>query len=133
MTDYKAAYEQWYSTRRASFPREAEQTSHYWACSELLRAYYRPRVNPDPTCLAFCEALARRQIGLSPFMAQRWLREFGPPLPANRGYQTMCSLLEHRDRLGDAISVAQAALAAGWGGTWEKTIARLTKRMQKKL
>ncbi len=131
MTDFKAIYEQWYRTRRTYFPREAEQISHYWTCSEFLRAHYRPKANPDPACLNFCEVLARRQIEFSPFMAQGFLRELGY-LPQNRGYQTLCSLLEHRGSLEDALTVAQAALVSGWGGGWEKTIARLIKRIHKR-
>lgn len=122
-------YENTFQLRRSQFPKESESESHYWACTELLKAYYKPKANPNTDVIDFCETLCRRAIQHSPFMKKKLKRDIGF-LPNNAGYNGLVSILENSGRHAEALSVAKEAKVQGWGGgKWDTIISRLKKKL----
>lgn len=50
---------------------------------------------------------------------------------SHRGYTQLSIILEKQGRIRDAITIANEALSAGWGGDWEKRIGRLESKLNK--
>lgn len=127
-TSPSVVYENTFKLRRSQFPKENESESHYWACAELLRTYFKPKANPNTNVIEFCETLCRRAIQHSPFMKKKLKRDIGF-LPNSAWYNGLVSILENSGRYAEAVSVAEVAKAEGWGGrNWDVKISSLRKK-----
>ena len=59
------------------------------------------------------------------------LRVLEDYLPAHHGFQQLAIIREREKDYAEAIRLCREAMAQGWGGEWEKRIARCENRLAK--
>ena len=97
----------------------------------IIEENYRDRED-DPGAVARAVNACLRQIEISKNVAAWMRREYGSaPLPKHMGYERLAIIREKQEEYNKALNACGRALREGWGGTWEKRIERLRKKMDK--
>lgn len=109
---------------------EPNVISRHFSLQVLLSEYYRDR-DVDPSALAAAINACRQQIAIAPAVAIAMRTDFPGGLPGHGGYQQLAIILEKQKSYTEAIGVCEEAKRAGWGGDWDKRIARCTARRDK--
>ena len=109
----------------------AKILDRHFAYQGMAQAYYRHR-NDDPEALDLAIDACQKQIYLGPEAAKVFLAEDTEDyLPAHHGFQQLAIIREREKDYAEAIRLCREAMAQGWGGEWEKRIARCENRLAK--
>ena len=109
----------------------AKILDRHFAYQGMAQAYYRHR-NDDPEALDLAIDACEKQIHLGPEAAKVFLAEDTEDyLPAHHGFQQLAIIREREKDYAEAIRLCREAMAQGWGGEWEKRIARCENRLAK--
>ena len=109
----------------------AKLLDRHFAYQGMAQAYYRHR-NDDPEALDLAIDACEKQIHLGPEAAKVFLAEDTEDyLPAHHGFQQLAIIREREKDYAEAIRLCREAMAQGWGGEWEKRIARCENRLAK--
>jgi len=109
----------------------AKLLDRHFTYQQMAQAYYRHR-NDDPEALDLAIDACEKQIRLGPEAAKVFLAEDTEDyLPAHHGFQQLAIIREREKDYAEAIRLCREAMAQGWGGEWEKRIARCENRLAK--
>jgi hypothetical protein len=109
----------------------AKILDRHFVYQQMAQAYYRHR-NDDPEALDLAIDACEKQIHLGPEAAKVFLAEDTEDyLPAHHGFQQLAIIREREKDYAEAIRLCREAMAQGWGGEWEKRIARCENRLAK--
>jgi len=109
----------------------AKLLDRHFTYQGMAQAYYRHR-NDDPEALDLAIDACEKQIHLGPEAAKVFLAEDTEDyLPAHHGFQQLAIIREREKDYAEAIRLCREAMAQGWGGEWEKRIARCENRLAK--
>ena len=109
----------------------AKLLDRHFTYQQMAQAYYRHR-NDDPEALDLAIDACEKQIHLGPEAAKVFLAEDTEDyLPAHHGFQQLAIIREREKDYAEAIRLCREAMAQGWGGEWEKRIARCENRLAK--
>ena len=109
----------------------AKLLDRHFAYQGMAQAYYRHR-NDDSEALDLAIDACEKQIHLGPEAAKAFLAEDPEDyLPAHHGFQQLAIIREREKDYVEAIRLCKEAMAQGWGGEWEKRIARCENRLAK--
>ena len=109
----------------------AKLLDRHFVYQQMAQAYYRHR-NDDPEALDLAIDACEKQIHLGPEAAKVFLAEDTEDyLPAHHGFQQLAIIREREKDYAEAIRLCREAMAQGWGGEWEKRIARCENRLAK--
>ena len=109
----------------------AKLLNRHFTYQQMAQAYYRHR-NDDPEALDLAIDACEKQIHLGPEAAKVFLAEDTEDyLPAHHGFQQLAIIREREKDYAEAIRLCREAMAQGWGGEWEKRIARCENRLAK--
>lgn len=101
---------------------------HFFYLS-AIRVYYK---NRDKKERALDKAVyyCNKQIAISQLSKEGFLHEYPKsPLPEHTGYKQLAIVCEKNKNYKKVLTLSQRALSEGWGGDWEKRIARLEKKL----
>ena len=98
----------------------------------MIQVYYRDR-NRDPEELDLAVAACETQIAIAPEVRRAWFDEYPKDLnlPMHPGYRQLAIVREKQNDYTEAIRLSYEALEQGWGGDWEKRIARCQNRLNR--
>jgi tetratricopeptide (TPR) repeat protein len=109
----------------------AKLLDRHFTYQQMAQAYYRHR-NDDPEALDRAIDSCEKQIHLGPEAAKVFLAEdLKDYLPAHHGFQQLAIIRKREKDYAEAIRLCKEAMAQGWGGEWEKRIARCENRLAK--
>lgn len=107
-------------------PLENPVGTHY-VFQELI-ADYVEQIRSDPKALALALEACRQQIAMAPAVHLALHRsQPNTPLPRHSGFEALCMLRERQGQYEAVVELAEAALAQGWAGPWERLIMRCKK------
>ena len=96
----------------------------------MIKVYYRDRKTGDYYQKSI--QLCQRQIELSPRSRAAFLKKHSKqPLPSHVGYEQLAIILDKERRWAEAIKLCRKARSEGWGGDWDKRIARYESKVAK--
>jgi tetratricopeptide (TPR) repeat protein len=97
---------------------------------EKIKHYYKQR-DRHPAALGIAIEACEQQIELSRQAATTYLDFSGDSaLPWHHGFKQLAIIREKERDYESAIALAERAKEEGWGGDWEKRIARCRKRLR---
>lgn len=127
--------EDWPIARRVVVKAEAlaladkrEFLALHFLYATVIQLRYRWR-HDDPAAMTDTIEACERQIAIAPRAATAFRRrDSSGHLPAHFGYKKLAVIRTKQGDFEGAIRLCEKALAQGWGGDWEKRIARLRRR-----
>lgn len=98
---------------------------------QMIIDNYAKRKESD-VCYKKAQEACVKQIEMSPIAREAFLKDetFGF-LPEHTGYKQLAIILGKEGYFEEAIKISQMAKTEGWGGDWDKRIARYEKKLLK--